>query len=142
MRHSRCRVRRGCCAGLTVAFAILCAGPPAAAHHSIAGAYDTRKSVRVEGVVVRFAFINPHAFVTIEVREAGRAPQMWHLEMDDRGELSEIGMNEQTLKPGDRLVVSGSPGRREANRLYIQRLQRPADGYGYEQVNSRPRRLK
>ena len=129
-------------ASILFAGALLGTALVAEAHHSIAGAYDTRKSVRVEGVVVRFAFINPHAFVTIEVREAGRAPQMWHLEMDDRGELSEIGMNEQTLKPGDRLVVSGSPGRREANRLYIQRLQRPADGYGYEQVNSRPRLLR
>ncbi|MPZ16129.1 MAG: hypothetical protein GEU73_17210 [Chloroflexi bacterium] len=124
---------------LPLACALLFAALAAEAHHSIAGAYDSRRTVRVEGLVVRFAFVNPHAFVTLEVRESGRAPQVWHLEMDDRGELSEIGMTEETLKPGDRLVVSGSPGRREANRMYIQRLHRPADGYGYEQVNSRPR---
>jgi hypothetical protein len=124
---------------LPVAGALLFTALAAEAHHSIAGAYDTRRTVRVDGVVVRFAFINPHAFVTLEVREAAGVPQMWHLEMDDRGELSEIGMTESTLKAGDRLIVTGSPGRREGNRLYIQRLQRPADGYGYEQVNSRPR---
>ena len=33
-----------------------------------------------------------------------------------------------TLKPGDRIVVTGSPARREANRMYIHRLTRPADG--------------
>jgi len=43
------------------------------AHHSIAGAYDTRREVRIEGVVTQFEFINPHAFLTVEVREAGRA---------------------------------------------------------------------
>jgi hypothetical protein len=122
-----------------LACALLFVALAAEAHHSIAGAYDSRRSVRIEGLVVRFAFVNPHAFVTLEVRESGGTPQLWHLEMDDRGELSEIGMTENTFKPGDRLIVSGSLGRREANRMYIQRLQRPADGYGYEQVNSRPR---
>ena len=124
---------------IPLACALLFATLVAEAHHSIAGAYDSRRSLRVEGLVVRFAFINPHAFVILEVSPPGQPPQMWHLEMDDRGELSEIGMTEATFRPGDRLVVSGSPARREANRLYIQRLQRPADGYGYEQVNSRPR---
>ena len=122
-----------------LACALLFAALAAEAHHSIAGAYDSRRTVRVEGLVVRFAFINPHAFLTLEVSEPGHPPQAWHLEMDDRGELSEIGMTEGTLRPGDRLIVSGSASRRESNRMYIQRLQRPADGYGYEQVNSRPR---
>ena len=33
----------------------------------------------------------------------------------------------------------GLSGRREANTMYIERLERPADGFGYEQYNSRPR---
>ena len=43
----------------------------AEAHHSISGMYDTRRDVRVEGVVTQFEFINPHAFLTLEVRETG-----------------------------------------------------------------------
>ena len=124
---------------ILLACALLLAVLEAEAHHSIAGAYDSNRTVRLEGLVARFAFINPHAFITLEVAEPGRPPRAWHLEMDDRGELSEIGMTERTLQPGDRLIVAGSPSRRETNRIYIQRLQRPADGYGYEQVNSRPR---
>ena len=57
----------------------------------------------------------------------------------DRLGASGAGMDAGTLRPGDRLVVSGSPGRREANRLYIQTLERPSDGYSYHQVGSRPR---
>jgi hypothetical protein len=129
------RMRRYLAFGSALLFAVV----EAQAHHSIAGAYDSRSTVRVEGVVIRFAFVNPHAFITLEVSRTGRPAEVWHLEMDDRGELSEIGMTDGTLRPGDRLLISGSPARRESNRLYIQRLQRPADGYGYEQVNSRPR---
>ena len=108
------------------------------AHHSIAGAYDTRREVRIEGVVTQFEFINPHAFLTVEVREAGRAAQVWRVELDDRGELSEIGMTAQTLQPGNQVIVTGSPARREPNRLYLARLDRPSDGYSFEQVDGRP----
>ena len=108
------------------------------AHHSISGAYDTRREVRIEGVVTQFEFINPHAFLTVEVRETGRAPQRWRVELDDRGELSEIGMTAQTLQPGHQVIVVGSPARREGNRLYLGRLDRPADGYSFEQVDGRP----
>ena len=59
--------------------------------------------------------------------------------MDNRFELAGIGMTGDTLKPGDRVVVTGSLGRTEPRTLYIRRLDRPADGFRYEQVGSRPR---
>ena len=108
-------------------------------HHSISGMYDTGRDVRLEGVIARFEFINPHAFITVDVRETGGAPQRWRIELDDRGELSDIGMTAQTLQPGDKVIVVGSPAYREANRLYLDRLDRPADGYSFEQVGGRPR---
>src|SRR5688572_528872 len=111
----------------------------AEAHHSISGMYDSRREVRVEGVVSQFEFINPHAFITLEVRETDGAPERWRVELDDRGELSDIGMTAQPLRPGDRVIVLGSPARRETNRLYLARLDRPADGYSFEQVRGRPR---
>lgn len=122
-----------------MACGLLLATFTAEAHHSISGMYDTRRDVRIEGVVTRFQFVNPHASVTVEVRETGRTPQLWQVELDDRGELSDIGMTGETLQPGDRVIVVGSPARREANRLYLDRLDRPADGYSFEQVGGRPR---
>ena len=109
------------------------------AHHSISGMYDSRREVRIEGVVAQFEFINPHTFLTVDVRQTGGPPQRWRVELDDRGELSEIGMTAQTLQPGNQVIVVGSAARREANRLYLVRLDRPADGYSFEQVNGRPR---
>jgi hypothetical protein len=125
--------------GVPLACGLLLGAFTAEAHHSISGAYDTRRDVRVEGVVTHFEFINPHAFITLEVPETGRTPQRWRVELDDRGELSDIGMTAKTLQPGDRVIIVGSPARREANRLYLSRLDRPADGYSFEQVGGRPR---
>jgi hypothetical protein len=111
---------------------------PTHAHHSIANAYDTRREVTIEGVVTQFHFISPHPVVTIDVQDGGGS-QPWLLEMDNRSELARIGMTGQTLKPADRVVVTGNPATGGRQSLYIRRLDRPADGFRYEQVGRSPR---
>ena len=114
------------------------AGLAAHAHHSIAAVYDSSRQQRLEAVVAEFQFVNPHPFVIVTVEIDG-AEQSWRLEMDNRFELAGVGMTDTTLKPGDRVVVTGSLGRTEPRTLYIRQLDRPADGFRYEQVGSRPR---
>ena len=113
-------------------------GLAAHAHHSIAAVYDGSRQQRLEAVVAEFRFVNPHPFVIVTV-EANGAEESWRLEMDNRFELAGVGMTDATLKPGDRVVVTGSIGRNEPRTLYIRQLDRPADGFRYEQVGSRPR---
>jgi hypothetical protein len=36
-------------------------------------------------------------------------------------------------------VVAGSPARHEARSLYVRRIDRPSDGFWYEQVGATPR---
>lgn len=124
-----------------VAFAIALAmfGMAAHAHHAIQAVYDSGRQVTIEGLVTQFEFINPHPFVTVDVKgDAGKA-QPWRLEMDNRWELVQIGVTSDTFKPGDRIVVTGSLARSQSNGLYVLKLERPADGFGYEQVGSSPR---
>jgi hypothetical protein len=73
------------------------------------------------------------------IRDQGSGIRNWHLEMDNRGELAAIGFASDTLKPGDRIIVTGSLARRETNRMYVRILTRPADGFTYEQVGATPR---
>jgi len=111
----------------------------ATAHHSIAGVYDGSKKVTIEGVVTEFRFVNPHPFVMVEVKQDGRTDE-WKLEMDNRSELVDIGMTGQTLMRGDRVIVTGSPTRSPQPRgMYVRKLDRPTDGFQYEQVGSSPR---
>jgi hypothetical protein len=133
-RHGEQRAHAICFAA-----AALAAGSSAAeAHHSIGAVYQTARQQTVEGVVAEFQFVNPHPFVIVTV-ESGGASERWRLEMDNRFELADIGMTSDTLRPGDRVVVTGSPGKLDARALYIRQLDRPADGFRYEQVGSRPR---
>ena len=118
--------------------AVLLASLTAQAHHSIGAVYDSARPQRLEAIVAEFQFVNPHPFVIVTV-QAGGAEESWRLEMDNRFELAGVGMTDTTLKPGDRVVVTGSLGRTEPRTLYIRQLDRPADGFRYEQVGSRPR---
>jgi hypothetical protein len=121
------------------AFVALCGSVPASAHHSIAAVYDSSQPRTLEGVITQFAFIHPHPFIVLEVREGKASPQSWRLEMDNRFELAEIGVTADTFKAGDRIIVSGSTGRVQPLTLYIRKLDRPRDGFEYEQAGFSPR---
>jgi hypothetical protein len=112
--------------------------PLAYAHHSITGVYDTRREVAVEGVVKEFRFVSPHPFVRAEVVRNGVA-ELWQFDMDNRNEMGEIGMTAETLRAGDRIAVAGHPAHEEPRRLYIQRFERPSDGFSFVIVDRRPR---
>lgn len=108
------------------------------AHHSLAGVYDSSNPVTVEGAVVQFHFVNPHPYLTVAAPGRDGRTAEWRMEMDNRFELEGIGMSSRTLVRGDRIKATGSRGIRDANSLYLRRLDRPADGFWYEQVGSTP----
>ena len=125
-----------------IAAVLAVSGATPQAHHSISSVYDSSRRVTLEGVVTQFQLVNPHPFLVIDVADgrgdAGKA-QSWRLEMDNLWELAAIGITAGTLRPGDRVRVSGSLARAQDQRLYLLRLDRAADGFWYEQVGQSPK---
>jgi hypothetical protein len=124
-------------AAAALVLAAICSGA-AHAHHTFSGIYDSEKTVTLTATVREFQFIHPHPFLVVEVRNESGERQTWRAEMDNRFELEEIGITRSTFRPGDRVIVSGSPGRSQAFAMYLWRLDRPADGLRYQQVGSTP----
>jgi hypothetical protein len=124
---------------LSFAAAIVIGGGALQAHHSISGVYDSSRRVTIEGVVARFELVNPHPFLIIDVEDGTGRARRWRLEMDNRHELTAIGVAANTFKPGDRVVATGSLARTQGERMYLLRLDRPADGFWYEQVGLSPK---
>jgi len=123
----------------TVVVAVLLARVvPVAAHHSIAGVYDSGRAVTIDGIVSAFHFVNPHPYVEIDVSES-TATTRWRVELDNRYELAAVGMSAMTIRAGDRVVIVGSAARDGSRGLYARSLQRPSDGFLYEQVGFSPR---
>ena len=102
------------------------------AHHSFASTYDESKKITVEGKLVQFLFRNPHSFVHVMAPDEDGTMQRWAIEWGGAGQLGGQGVTRVTLKPGDKVVISGNPGRNPADhRVRMLTLRRPSDGFGW-----------
>ena len=116
---------------------VLVAVAPLQAHHSLTE-YDVARRITMNLTVREFLFVNPLPYLVAELR-TGPLAQDWRLELDNRFELVQIGMSSSTFTRGDTLIVSGSPGHDQKAILYVRELDRPSDGFRYEQQGSTPR---
>ena len=107
-------------------------GAQAYAHHSFAATYLEDQTVTIEGDLVQFLFRNPHSFVHVMVTEDDGTMVRYAVEWGGAGQLGGQGVTRETLKPGDHVIISGSPGRNpEDHRVRMVTLFRPSDGFGW-----------
>jgi hypothetical protein len=130
---------RGCFGGQACAVCVCLTIATLEAHHAIGGIYDSDRPQTLEGSVTGFRFAPPHPFVEIDVTDRAGKSQRWRLELDNHFELVGVGMTADTLKTGDKVTVTGSSARNGDRSLYVRSLERPSDGFLYEQVGSSPR---
>ena len=84
----------------------------------------------VEGDVLQFLYRNPHSFVQVEAKDAKGNLVRWAVEWGGGGQLGSQGVNRDTLRPGDHVIIVGSPGRNpEDHRLRMMNITRPSDGW-------------
>ena len=120
------------CLSVALAIAMMAVGSQASAHHSFAATYLEDQSVTIEGELVQFMFRNPHSFVHVMVKEKDGSLVRYTVEWGGAGQLDGQGVTRETLRPGDHVVISGSPGRNPADRrVRLMSLHRPKDGFGW-----------
>lgn len=100
------------------------------AHHAFSNTYLVDREIAIEGRVVGVVYRNPHSYIHLMAPDGSKHLRVWAVECSNRGELSQRGVFAETLKPGDHLVVTGSPGRdADAWRLRMRTIVRPSDGW-------------
>jgi len=80
----------------------------ASAHHSIQAQFDINKHITISGSVVRLEFINPHSYLTVNVKDADGKVTRWAFEMGAAGQLRRAGLSRADrggLKAGDEVTV-------------------------------------
>ena len=92
-------------AGAVAASAILAASLPLFAHHSFAAEYDSKQPITLKGTVKELKWTNPHAYVFVDVKDAGGKSATWALETLSPNALARQGWNRDSLKPGDLVTV-------------------------------------
>ncbi len=106
-----------------IALGALPAGP-AQAHHSFPATYFVDQKVTIEGTVVQFLFRNPHSFVHVLAPDKDGAMQRWAVEWGAGGALASDNVKNDTIKPGDKVVITGQPGRNPADhRIRMQAIE-------------------
>ena len=96
-------------------FGLALAAARVGAHHSTA-IYDSDNPVELAGTVVEWQFVNPHVFIMLEVVDAATSEkQVWSLEGGNTAGLFRRGWTPNTLKAGDKIVVTVRPLRSGAS---------------------------
>lgn len=87
---------------------VLCAAASAAlAHHSFA-MFDQSRTVELRGSVTELQWTNPHVFLHVEV--AGTSGKVtWEIELNSPNNLRRQGWKADSVKVGDKVVVSIHP---------------------------------
>jgi hypothetical protein len=100
---------------------------PVPAHHSPA-LFDLSKVVTLDATVTKFEWMNPHAFIHIEVIGESGATESWQVEADGASPLIPRGWSSSSLKPGDRITLEANPANSPARRMLLGRSITKEDG--------------
>jgi len=110
-----------------LALVALAASAPSFAHHSFAATYLENQTVTIDGELVQFVLRNPHSFVDVDVTEKDGSKTRYVVEWAAPAQLAGK-VDRETLKPGDHVVITGSPGRNtEDHRVRLLTFRRPKD---------------
>jgi DNA/RNA endonuclease YhcR with UshA esterase domain len=103
---------------------------PLRGHHSFAASYLEDQVVSIEGEVVELEYRNPHSWVQIQARDNFGQMQKVSAEWASPVRLNQQGIGKDALKPGDRVIITGSPSRNPADySMHLKKIVRPADGW-------------
>lgn len=120
---------------LLIVAASAASGVRASAHHRFSEVYVENREITIEGDVVQWEYRNPHSFVHVVARNDRNESERWIVECRGAVHLRQRGVTEETLRPGQRVIVTGSPGRVSADhRLRLRTIVRPHDGWRWRDI--------
>jgi hypothetical protein len=90
------------CAAALVAVAL-----PVVAHHSFAAEFDINRPIKLDGVVTKMEFSNPHSWLHIEVVTDTGEKQQWMVEGGAPNALIRNGWTRNSVPPGIKVHVEG-----------------------------------
>ena len=86
---------------------LLASAVPVVAHHAFSAEFDANRPLQLEGTVTRMEWINPHAWIHIDVTKEDGTVESWMIEGGTPNTLFRRGFTKDSLQPGTKIMVDG-----------------------------------
>ena len=93
--------------GVLGGVALLLAAAPVAAHHSFAAEFDIEKPIELKGTLTKMAWVNPHGWIYIDVKNPDGTITNWAIEAGATAGLLRNGLRKTDFPVGSEVVVKG-----------------------------------
>jgi len=80
---------------------------PVVAHHAFGAEFDAKRPVKFKGVVTKMVWVNPHAWIYVDVKKADGSVEEWMVEAGTPNTLFRRGFTRQSLLAGTEVTVDG-----------------------------------
>jgi hypothetical protein len=114
-------------AGLIAIFGCALATAPLYAHHSFAAEFDGSKKIEMTGVVTKVDWVNPHAYIYVDVKNPDGTVTNWALETGAPNALYRQGWRKSDLKIGDTVTLDAFPAK-DGSHTAAARMVKLPDG--------------
>jgi Family of unknown function (DUF6152) len=104
---------------------VLAAGAPLVAHHSFAAEFDGSKPVTLKGTVTKMEWINPHAWLHVDVKGPDGKVVSWAVEGGAPNALLRRGWNRNSVVAGTVVTVEGFRAKDGSNKANGREITLP-----------------
>jgi hypothetical protein len=101
---------------LAAVIGVVAVAVPVWAHHAFAAEFDGTKQIKLQGKVTKMEWINPHAWLHIDVKGTDGKIVSWDIELGPPNALVKRGWNKTSIPAGLEVVVEGYLSKDGANR--------------------------
>jgi hypothetical protein len=96
-----------CVAVAGLGFLAVLTAKPVVAHHAFNAEFDPKRPVTFKGTVTKMVWVNPHAWIYVDVKKADGSVEEWMVEAGTPNTLFRRGFTKQSLLAGTEITVDG-----------------------------------